>query len=148
LGAAIIVILMVGAFVIGERAHAAAEPDQAIAIEEENHTFCTSLRLEPASEVYGRCTDGLISIRQRQKEEILRSERGIFWGRSQWRGAILPPPPVVNITNQFAVTNNVTLDGRAIGSAVTSIVMKDNRVINSAQSDGADRFKSRKCRKP
>jgi hypothetical protein len=43
-----------------------------------------------------------------------------------------PPPPVVNVADNTKVDVKVTLDGRAIAAAVLTQIMKDYRVVNSA----------------
>jgi hypothetical protein len=68
--ALIALIVIGGAYVYGQRASAEAARDRATAIEDENHTFCNSLGLAPASEVYGRCTDGLLAVRLRHEERL------------------------------------------------------------------------------
>jgi hypothetical protein len=71
---AIAVLCVCGAaYVIGQGACAEAARNRAIAIEDENHTFCAGLGLVPATEVYGRCTEGLLAVR-RQQEERLKSD--------------------------------------------------------------------------
>jgi hypothetical protein len=58
------------AYVIGQGASAEAARNRAIANEDENHTFCAGLGLDPATEVYGRCTEGLLAVRRRHEERL------------------------------------------------------------------------------
>jgi hypothetical protein len=69
--------MLVAALIYGPEARAAAERDKAIAIEQENHAFCTGLGHKPTSEVYVRCTAALADIRRRH-EERLTADAGIL----------------------------------------------------------------------
>jgi hypothetical protein len=68
---AIAVLCVCGAaYVIGQGVSAEAARNRAIAIEDENHTFCAGLGLVPATEVHGRCTEGLLAVRRRHEERL------------------------------------------------------------------------------
>jgi hypothetical protein len=63
-------VLLSAAVIHGQGARASAERSSAIAIEEENRTFCASLGLIQTTEVYQRCADGLTDIRRRHEERL------------------------------------------------------------------------------
>lgn len=73
-GAAIIVlvalVVLIAAFVFGRNAQAGAGSADAALIEDENKTFCTGLRLAPASDLYSQCANGLMDIRRRHGQRI------------------------------------------------------------------------------
>jgi hypothetical protein len=75
--ALIALAVMAAALIYGQSARAVADRNKAAASEEENRTFCAGLGLAPASEVYTRCTNGLIEFGRRH-EERLSADLGIL----------------------------------------------------------------------
>jgi hypothetical protein len=77
LSALALAYMLAGALINGPQARAAAERDRAIAIEQEDQTFCSSLNISPTNEMYARCRSGLADIRRRH-EERLSADIGIL----------------------------------------------------------------------
>jgi hypothetical protein len=57
-------------FLYGQKVRAAVTLNTATAVEDENHAFCTSLGVAPATEAYARCADGLANVRRLQQERF------------------------------------------------------------------------------
>jgi predicted Na+-dependent transporter len=76
IGAAVVVLIALlvcaAAYLYGRTMQAEIARNMAIAIEDENHTFCAGLGFTPATEVFVRCADGLVAIRSRHEERISR----------------------------------------------------------------------------
>lgn len=65
-----LVYMLITGLIYGPAARAAAEREQAMAIEKESRVFCTGLGLVAGSELYASCTDGLAEIRRRHQERL------------------------------------------------------------------------------
>jgi len=72
-----LVYMLITSLIYGPAARAAAEREEAMAIEKESRIFCSGLGLVAGSELYARCTDGLAEIRRRHQER-LTSDLGIL----------------------------------------------------------------------
>ena len=73
-----LVILLGATYTYGLQARAAAERAEAALAAQETHAFCTNLGLADASALYARCTDGVTTIRHRQRERHDAEAAGIL----------------------------------------------------------------------
>jgi hypothetical protein len=62
----------------GRVAQAALAYADAVAVEEENQTFCARLGLSSQSDAYGTCTRGLSEVRRHHEERLNAKAAGIL----------------------------------------------------------------------
>ena len=72
------VIVLGASLLYGQKVRAAVERNIATVVEDENHAFCTSLGITPATEAYTHCADGLANVRRLQQERFNAEAMGIL----------------------------------------------------------------------
>ena len=80
---AVIVVLcligvLAGAYSYGNAVRTNTQRADALAIENENHDFCSGLGLTPQSDTYSKCVLGLIEVRRHREERLNAEVAGIL----------------------------------------------------------------------